>query len=83
MKILIIILSLFLSSCSTLEIAHDPLNCINQRIALLHESMTFEERMTIPDPAFAKIEKYITKYKKRIESQCELIKRHNNNHKKD
>lgn len=83
MKILIIILSLLLSSCSTLEIAHDPLKCINQRIAPLSESLTYEEIEPLTDEAFGKIEKYIITYKKRIESQCELIKRHNNNHKKD
>ena len=77
MKILIITLSLILSSCSMLEMAHDPLNCINQRIALLHESMTYDERLTIPDPTFEKIEEYIITYKERVESQCELINRHN------
>ena len=70
-----------LTSCSILELAHDPLNCIDRPIPLLKTTMSFEEIEPLTDATYKKLKNYIGTYKKRIKSQCELIKKHNENHK--
>jgi len=66
--------------CSTLEIAHDPLSCIDRPLMKLSERMTIYEINSMSDDVFDKLEEHIVAHKERIKSQCELIKRHNENH---
>lgn len=70
-----------LVGCSTLEIAHDPLKCINRPLTKLSERMSADELNSMSDEVFDKFEIHILEHKERINSQCELTKRHNEAHK--
>ena len=108
-NILILISLLLIQSCSTLEIAHDPLRCIDRPLKPLSErvepqSLTlfdedgFDDVKRIglngdesielveslkykADNLFSGLEAHIIAYQTRIKSQCELIIKHNENHK--
>lgn len=83
MKILLIIASLTLVSCKTLEIAHEPLNCIDRPLKPLSDRIELESLASLSDETFDGLEAHIIAYQQRIKSQCELIKRHNNQHEGD
>ena len=75
-----------LNGCKTLEIAHAPLDCIDRPIKSLSERLHAQELTELTklsDKAFDAIEAHIIAHQKRIESQCDLIKKHNDNHQKD
>ena len=65
-----------LQGCNILELAHDPLDCIDRPMKPLSERINLED-LTISDETFDGLEEHIVAYQKRIESQCELINRHN------
>lgn len=69
-----------LVGCSSIEIAHDPLKCINRPLMKLTERMSMEEIDSMSDVVFDKVEAHIIAHKVRIKSQCKLINRHNKNH---
>ena len=83
MMILISLGMISLSSCSTLEIAHDPIRLIDQKIPPLSTRIKSSDLSCLSDATFEELRKYIKAFKVRDESQHELAKRHNNNHKKD
>lgn len=74
-----------LNGCKTLEIAHDPLRCIDRPIAPLVDKLDerqITELTNLSDSTFNRLEAHIIAHQKRIESQCNLILKHNRNHEK-
>ena len=69
-----------LQSCSTIEIAHSPLNCMLYPSQTLGDRLSDEELNSISDPVFDKLEKHIISYQARIDSICESINKHNELH---
>ena len=69
-----------LTSCKTLEIAHEPLNCIDRPLKPLSDRIKLEDLSSLSDETFDGLEAHIIAYQQRIKSQCNLIKKHNQNH---
>ena len=78
---LILVVLSVLTGCSTIEIAHEPLKCIDRPIKSLSERVNTDELLSLSDKTFDGIEAHIIAHKERIKSQCELINRHNEEHK--
>ena len=83
MKILIILISALLTSCSTIEIAHDPLRCLDRPLKSLSERIELSDLSSLSDKTFDGLEAHIIAYQQRIKSQCILINKHNKNHNKE
>lgn len=72
-----------LQSCSSLELAHNPLNCMLYPERTLGDRLSDEQLKSISDPVFDELEKHIISYQARIDSICESIKKHNELHGKE
>jgi len=69
-----------LASCKTLEIAHDPLNCLPQPETSLVDRLTDDELNSFSDEVFTVLELHIISYQERFNTQCDLINKHNQAH---
>ena len=81
--ILVSLVVVGLTACSTtrLEVAHNPIECINKSLTKLSERFTDEELNNIPDNVFDTYEKHIIMYQERIAAQCEINVNHDRLHK--
>ena len=79
--ILVSLAAIGLLGCETLEIAHNPIGCIDKSMTRLSERFTDEELNNIPDNVFDTYEEHISMYQQRILSQCEVNKEHDRLHK--
>lgn len=73
-----IAIALIISSCSTLEIVHEPLKCKGQPESNLN--LTREEEKSIPNSAWYKIAHRFIEYQERINEICKDIGKHNELH---
>ena len=70
-----------LQGCKTLEIAHDPLECLPQPTKSLSDRLTDDELNSFTDNVFDQLEIHIVNYQERFNTQCKLINKHNEAHK--
>ena len=68
-----------LTACSTIEIAHNPVNCLGQPQADLN--LTQEEKNKLTDDMKLKMRRFAVTLRQRIISQCKLNKEHDELHK--
>ena len=78
--ILISLVATGLVSCKTIELAHNPVGCIDKGLVRLSERFTDDELNSIPEDIFSTYEKHIIMYQERLNSQCELNKKHDELH---
>lgn len=71
---------ILLASCKTIEIAHDPLECLPQPEISLVDRLTDDELNSFSGEVFEVLEIHIITYQERFNTQCNLIKKHNQNH---
>lgn len=69
-----------LTSCSTLENVHVDAECLGLPTARLTDKLSGEEIDNLTDSAADAIFEHIVIYQERINSQCELLERHNKAH---
>ena len=69
-----------LQACSTLEIAHSDLNCMQYPSLSLADRMSDSELNSMSNEVFDKVSAHIISYQERMNSQCKAIKTHNKNH---
>lgn len=69
-----------LAGCSSIEIVHVDLQCVNKPTVKLSERLTAAELNRIEENTFNQLEKHIIIYQERLNSECQLIKRHNQAH---
>ena len=74
-----------LAGCSTtrLEIAHAPLDCLSQPETSLADRLTDDELNSFSDEVFQSLELHIISYQERFNTQCDLINKHNEAHKRN
>ncbi len=70
-----------LASCKTIEIAHDPLECLPQPETSLSDRLTDDELNSFSEEVFEVLEIHIITYQERFKTQCDLINKHNQDHK--
>lgn len=81
LKILALSLSVIgLTACKSLEIIHVPVGCIGQPVIPDRLNFTNEEADSISDPVLDKLEERSAIIRERINSQCEINKRHDEAH---
>lgn len=82
--ILASLVAIGLASCSTtrLEIAHAALDCVPQPETSLSDRLTDNELNSFSDEVFQSLELHMISYRERINTQCELIIKHNAAHSK-
>jgi len=73
---------IWLAGCSAkrLEIAHDPLECLSKPVKSLADRLSDDELLSFSDNVFNQLEEHIITYQERHNTQCELIKKHNESH---
>ena len=72
-----------LTSCKTIEIAHDPLRCLTAPLPSLSDNVSLSDLDSLSDESFTAIETHIVTLRTRIDVQCDLINKHNVNHSKN
>ena len=77
-SLLMISIAFSLSACSSVEVVHVPIKCIGQPVARV--GLTQQEFDTISESALSKIVVFAKILRTRIDSQCTLIKKHNEAH---
>lgn len=70
---------IILTGCKTIEIAHAPINCLGQPEA--RTGFTYEEKAKLTDSMKLKIRTFAVTLRQRIKSQCEINKKHDQEHK--
>ena len=81
LKNLALILGLIgLQGCSTLEIAHVPLACLDKPAIRFIDRIDLDDLNSMTDAAFDAVEAHIIAYHERLKSECLLIKAHNELH---
>jgi hypothetical protein len=74
------LISISLTACSTLEIVHEPIECLGPPIIPQNLKFSQDEAAQVPSFAIDKFKKISNIYKKRISAICKLNSRHNARH---
>lgn len=75
------ILTILLTACSTIEIAHEPVNCLGQ--PEVSHSFTIDEKNRLTDDMKLKMRIFAVTLRQRIISQCDINKEHDELHQGD
>ena len=78
LTLIMMILINFLMACSSIEIAHSPVNCLGQ--PEIKHNFTAEEKQNITDDMALKIRRFAVTLRERINSQCLINKEHDKLH---